>query len=329
MPHALDHLDGQHILLVQRVEDVLQRDRLLAVVLVRKHRDPLLGQLLHEDPVHGRSRSPGFEAAALAAAADHLVVEQREVPELARETRTSVEELAVDHQPDAQAPARIDEDHRVLVVAHAVHVFAVGHRTRVVFDVDLAGEALFEQQRQRLLFDEEIAVAVSRAGVDAPREVHAHGEDLLPLDLAPGDEIIDDVAQLVERLRHVLHQERNGIARVDDLSLEIEHRQRNDVLLDVHADEIARIGIQPVDIGTPPPGRALLAEIVDETVLDQLRNEFGDGRDRQIHLVTQVRDAEISSRNVVSDQLSLEQSRLVALLGLSQKGIDHIYLIVI
>ena len=67
MPDGFHDFDGKHVLLSQRFENILQQDLLAAIVLVGKHRNTLLRQLLHEYTVHGRARGTGFEAAALAA----------------------------------------------------------------------------------------------------------------------------------------------------------------------------------------------------------------------------------------------------------------------
>ena len=194
MPDGFHDFDGKHVRLSQRFENILQQDLLAAIVLVGKHRNTLLRQLLHEYTVHGRARGTGFEAAALAAPADHLVVEQREMPELARESRPAIEQFAVDDQPDAQTPAGIDEYHRILVVTHATHVLPVGHRPGIVLDIDLAAQAFLQQHRERLLLDEEIAVTVPGLGIDPPREVEADRKNLGTVDLALGDEPVDHVA---------------------------------------------------------------------------------------------------------------------------------------
>ena len=273
--------------------------------------------------MYGRARSAGFETAALAAPADHLVVEQREMAELARESRPAVEQFAVDDQPDAQTPAGIDEYHRILVVTHTAHVLPVGHRPGIVLDIDLAAQAFLQQHRERLLLDEEIAVTVPGLGIDPPREVEADRKNLGTVDLALGDEPVDHVAQPVERLHRIFHDERHAIAHVDDLPLEIDDRQGDDVLLDVDTDEITCIGVEPVDIGPAPPGSTLFPEVVHEAVFDQFADQFGDRRHRQIHFMAQIRDAEIPTHDVVPDQLQFEQSGFVAFLGLSQKRIDH------
>lgn len=46
------------------------------------------------------------------------------------------------------------------------------------------------------------------------------------------------------------------------------------------------------------------------------------GTDR-FHFMAQIRDTEIPSHDVVSDQLQFQQSGFIAFFGLSQKRIDH------
>ena len=323
MPDGFHDFDGKHVFLPQRFENILQQDLLAAIVLVGKHRNTFLRQLLHEYTVYGRARSAGFEAAALAAPAYHLVVEQREMAELARESRPAIEQFAVNDQPDAQTPAGIDEYHRILVVTHATHVLPVGHRPGIVLDIDLAAQAFLQQHRERLLLDKEIAVTVPGLGIDPPREVEADRKNLGTVDLALGNEPVDHVAQPVERLHRIFHDERHAIAHVDDLPLEIDDRQSDDVLLDVDTDEITCIRVQSVDVGPAPSGSALFPEIVHEALFDQFADQFGDRRHRQVHFMAQIRDTEIPSHDVVSDQLQFQQSGFIAFFGLSQKRIDH------
>ena len=75
--------------------------------------------------------------------------------------------------------------------------------------------------------------------------------------------------------------------------------------------------------GPAPSGSALLPEIVHEALFDQFADQFGDRRHRQVHFMAQIRDTEIPSHDVVSDQLQFQQSGFIAFFGLSQKRIDH------
>ena len=322
MAHRIEHLDGQHILLEQGVEDVVERDLHPLLELLREHRHAPLPELLEEDVVQGRARSARLEAPALAAAADDLVVEQREVSELPRKARLAVEDLAVDNHAQTQAPAGIDVEHRLLVVRIAVHVFAVGRRARVVLDVDRRAEPLLKQHRERLLLDEKVAVAVSRLRIHPARDVHPDGQHLVARDLVRADEVQDHLAELVQRVGIVVHLERHG-RLVDELSLEVDRRHHHRVLADVHADEVARIGVQPVDVGAPAAGRPLLAEIVDEPLVDQFADQFGHRRHAQIHGLAQVRDARIAAQNILTDDLLLQNRILVALRGQFEKRIGH------
>ena len=139
----------------------------------------------------------------------------------------------------------------------------------------------------------------------------------------PVDEAADDVAEPVERMGVVVHQEIDG--RIgEQLPLEIDDREHHRVGPYLHADEITRIGIQAVDVGSPASGRALLAEIVDEALLDQLADEFRHGRHAQIDGPAQIRNARIAAENVLPDNLLFENRVFVAFRSLLQKRTGHI-----
>ena len=234
--------------------------------------------------------------------------------EFARKARLAVKYLAVDDHPQPQSPAGVNVEHRLLGVGVAVHIFAVSGGTGVVLDVDRRAETLFEQHRQRLFLDEEIAVTVSGLRIDAARNIHPDGQHLVADDLARTDEILNHVAKTVQRTGIVVHQK---IDRrfIDQLSLEIDGGHHDRILAQIDADEIPGIGIQAVDIRPSSAGRPLLAEIVHEALVDQLPDEFGHGRHAQIHGLAQIGDARIAAENVLTDNLLFENSGLVERIG--------------
>ena len=242
--------------------------------------------------------------------------------EFARKARLAVKYLAVDDHPQPQSPAGVNVEHRLLGVGVAVHIFAVSGGTGVVLDVDRRAETLFEQHRQRLFLDEEIAVTVSGLRIDAARNIHPDGQHLVAGDLARTDEILNHVAKTVQRTGIVVHQK---IDRrfIDQLSLEIDGGHHDRILAQIDADEIPGIGIQAVDIRPSSAGRPLLAEIVHEALVDQLPDEFGHGRHAQIHGLAQIGDARIAAENVLTDNLLFENSGLVAFRGQFEERIGH------
>ena len=78
------------VFLLDSVNDVLNVDMLSLVELFRKSRCPSFIELFHEYPVCGGAGSPGFKAAGLAAMAYLVIVQEREVTDLAGKSRLAI-----------------------------------------------------------------------------------------------------------------------------------------------------------------------------------------------------------------------------------------------
>ena len=72
------------------------------------------------------------------------------------------------------------------------------------------------------------------------------------------------------------------------------------------------LGIQAVDIRPSSAGRPLLAEVVDETFVDQLPDQFGYGRHAQIHGLAQIRNARIPAEDILANDLLFENRVFIA-----------------
>ena len=102
------------------------------------------------------------------------------------------------------------------------------------------------------------------------------------------------------------------------LRLEVDGGHADRILPQLDADEIAGMGIQTVDVGLTAAHVALLAEIVDESLLDQFVEKLGDRGHAQHQCLAQLGNAGISANDVLIDDLLLDQSGSVPLLGLSE-----------
>ena len=222
----------------------------------------------------------------------------------------AVKEFAVDDDPDAQPPAGIDVEERLLGVTFVVHILAVGRGAGVVLDENRVAEPLLEEHRQGLFLDEKVAVTIPRPGIHPPGDIHADGEYLRRIDLVPLDKAENDVAEVVERLR-TLQVELHHLA-VNQVALEIHGAHDHGILLDVGADNQPRVGIQPVDIGFPASGGLLFAEIVNELLFDQFAEQLGDRRNAQVDSFTQVCDARIAFKNEMPDNVLFENCILIS-----------------
>ena len=100
------------------------------------------------------------------------------------------------------------------------------------------------------------------------------------------------------------------------LRLEVDGGKTHGVLPQLDPHEITRMGIQPVDVGLAAAYVRLLAEIVDEALLDQLAEELRDGGDAHHERLAQLRDARIASEDIQIEYLLLEKCSPILLLDL-------------
>ena len=242
----------------------------------------------------GRAR---LEAADLAAAADDVVVQDGEVPQLAGVAGLAVVELAVHDDAHAEAPADVDEDHVAVGLLAERHEFAVGHGAGVVLDGDGNVEFLLEDAAQREVVADEIGEAVALLGVDAAGEAHAHAEDLDPGNAAADDLVHDHAAHGAEGVLVGHEHELDVLDIGNDLALEIADGDVEMVARDVHAHEIAGIRVEAVHARATAAGGAHLAFIFDKVLLHEFGNELGDGGDADSQRAAEVGDAIV----VVSD----------------------------
>lgn len=269
--------------------------------------------------MHGYARGSGLETTALAASAYYLVVEEREVSELARKTGMAVEELPVEYYTYAEAPAHVDAYDVFLVVAPAAHVLAVGHGARIVLDVDVTAQTLLKQSRKGFVFRIEVAETVSARRVHTSRQVDAYRKYFLACDAETGDRGVNQIAQLIERRFGFGERKRNLLPVLDKTALEIYQAETYMVVAYIDPEEVAGVGIEPVQVGAAPAAGTLFAEVVNESFVYKFGYEFGYGRDAQAHFTAQIGQAAIAASQILTYDSAFDYGILVAFAGKFQE----------
>ena len=117
------------------------------------------------------------------------------------------------------------------------------------------------------------------------------------------------------------HREGNVILVTDDVTLEIRDGEVNVVMADVDPGEIAGIRVESVDAGAAPAGCALLAQVDDETLVDQFAEEFGDRGNAGVEFGAQVSDAVLSVFDAETEDHFFQEGVLVVFLA--QECLSH------
>ena len=86
---------------------------------------------------------------------------------------------------------------------------------------------------------------MSRDRVDTPREVDIDVQDLLGLDTVARDEATDLTADRLEGLGGVLEHVGQVVVRAYQLALQVDQADVHARALDVYADEVAPVGVEP------------------------------------------------------------------------------------
>ena len=92
-----------------------------------------------------------------------------------------------------------------------------------------------------------------------------------------------------------LQDEGDVVLEADQAPLEVGDGDAGVRMPDVQADEIAGLGVQPVDAGPAAAGRAGLAELDHEAFVHEFADELRDGRDTGIDLFAEGGDAIFST----------------------------------
>ena len=281
--------DAQQIFLVGGVYDVEQGKRGFVVLdAIREYRLFPFVYTSQQLPIERLARDFGLEASPLAAVADALVVKHAEVAELAAESRFAFIQFAVEYQSATQPPTEVDEDNVFLALDHPFDHFAIGHGAGVVVDTYLDAYPLGQDFGQRALFEIELGETEPRLGIDPPRDVDANVKYLTFVDADGLQKIAYVVAQYLKPLGGILQLAFDSHAGLDDSTDEVHEGKVYGEFFDVHANEIARLGIQPVQRGRAPLGRLHLAIADDVAVVEHFGNKLGGGGDAYVQLFGQV-----------------------------------------
>ena len=115
-----------------------------------------------------------------------------------------------------------------------------------------------------------------RDGVDTPREVDVDVQDLLGLDAVARDEATDLTADRLEGLGGILKRVGQVVVSADQLALQVDQADVHARALDVYADEVAPVGVEPEEQREAPDADLQLTLALDATsvleVLEDLRS---------------------------------------------------------
>src|SRR5690606_13048620 len=189
-----DQLDGQGVVVVRGVDDVLQLDGFRVGPLAGDNAAGASVEPLLEDAGNGLARGFRFQAPFLAAVAEDFIVEYRDVAQFAGKARLAIIKLAIDHDAHADAMVDIDEQDVLFTPHSPVAEFAIGHRPGVVLQERVDADGCLDDFAQRVFVEIEKTVAVAGLVVDAPAEVDPNAEYLLPSHRTAVDEVVDDLA---------------------------------------------------------------------------------------------------------------------------------------
>ena len=115
-----------------------------------------------------------------------------------------------------------------------------------------------------------------RDGVDAPREVDVDVQDLLGLDAVARDEAADLTADRLEGLGCIIKRVGQIVVSTDQLALQVDQADVHARALDVYADEVAPVGVEPEEQREAPDADLQLTLALDAAsvlkVLEDLRS---------------------------------------------------------
>ena len=236
-------------------------------------------------------------------------------------SRTGKCPSSVHDDAHAEAPADVDEDHVGVGLLAEGHIFAVGHRAGVVLDRDRDVEFLLENALEGEVVADEIRQAVALLRIDAARKAHAHAQDLDPGDAALDDLVHDHAAHRAEGVLVGLQHEFDVLDVRDDLAFEIADRDVEVVTRHVHADKVARVRIESVHARAASAGGAYLAFVLDEILIDQLADEFGDRGHADAQRPAEVGDAVVVVSDAQPQDFPLDVGALAG--DVVKEGVGH------
>ena len=233
----------------------------------------------------------GFQAANLAATADKVVVENGEVAYFSGETGLTVVELSAKYHSHAQAPAEVDEYHIFVGILAQMHIFSVGHRPGVVFDVHRHFQLLLEENAHRNIVAYEIGQRIALFRINPSGEAYAYSQNLVPVYACFGNFVLDALADFLERIGICFQNERNLRDESQQIALEVSDGKMEMLSGNVNAYKITGIRIEPINAGTSSALGADLALILQKSAFYHIQNGLRYGRNTDIEALAEIRDA--------------------------------------
>lgn len=242
---------------------------------------------LDELAADGAARKFGLDAPLLAAVAHDIVVVHVYVAEFARIAVLAVVDLAVDDQAQPEAPPDIDVDHVLVSRTLLGGILAVGHRLGVVLDEHRDFQPLAQQIGQRhvaRLLEIEDRSARTRPRVDPSADIEVGADDLTrQFGLGPHDETLDVVADFIQLVVRILEIEIRDLLHPHHFARKVHQADGESVRLDIHPQEAAGLGLDPIERRTASPFVGLDAvDQFEQIFLLQFRRHVCHGRDAEI-----------------------------------------------
>ena len=232
------------------------------------------------------------------------------VAELSRESRLAFVQVSVDDNAETESPTEIQKEHVFLSFGTALHIFAVCHGPTVVIDGDIAAHLFADIGVQRHFGEVVKAITVARIGVHPARDIDVDVEHFLTRYLDMFDETNDAIAEFVERRLCVVGRERLIVDEVDQVSAEVHETDAERTLLHVDSNKIARVGIEPVQIGPSALSRLQLAVFQDISSCTHLVDCLGHCGDTQVELLGQIVRGRIAILDKIAQNIAFQNNIL-------------------
>ena len=220
-------------------------------------------------------------AAALAAAADDLVVEPVHVPELAGVAGFPAIEMPVPDDAQAEAPVHVEEQHVPAPDAGALQQLAVGHRARIVAQAQRQSRLGLQELGQGMVRLDEDRMALAGFRVHASRQgdadaLHVPSEAVAVLE---GD--LQDADQPLVGVRgvQVIVVQHPGPLHP---APEIDQAHVHEPVIDIQAQEVAGLLAESVQVRFPAAGRFGGSQVFHIAFVDQGSDMLGDRSDAQV-----------------------------------------------
>ncbi len=107
--------------------------------------------------------------------------------------------------------------------------------------------------------------------------------------------------------------------KIDHLALEVYRSHIHNILFEVDAHEVTRIGLETVNARQTSSAHSLFAKILHKTILHQLADQLGDSGYAHVHLAAEIGYTEVPAGDVMTYDLPLNNCGFVTFPGLCEK----------